>query len=79
MANLQQALLFIVEKRQLDLAGQSLGIVTSKAYDFKGNLLRSRRDLLPDYKKAVDNQKSTPASAKRPSMIHDVHKNFAWT
>ena len=27
---------------------------TSAAYDFKGNLLESRRDLLPDYKQAVD-------------------------
>ena len=30
------------------------GIVTSAAYDFKGNLRESRRDLLPDYKQAVD-------------------------
>jgi RHS repeat-associated protein len=30
------------------------GIKTSEGYDFKGNLLSSRRDLLPDYKKAVD-------------------------
>ena len=30
------------------------GIVTSAAYDLKGNLLESRRDLLPDYKQAVD-------------------------
>ena len=28
--------------------------MTSAAYDFKGNLLESRRDLLPDYKQAVD-------------------------
>jgi RHS repeat-associated protein len=30
------------------------GIVTSVAYDFKGNLLESRRDLLPNYKLVVD-------------------------
>ena len=30
------------------------GVVTSEAYDFKGNLLRSRRELLPDYIEAVD-------------------------
>ncbi|HMB27395.1 MAG TPA: toxin TcdB middle/C-terminal domain-containing protein, partial [Blastocatellia bacterium] len=30
------------------------GVVTSEAYDFKGNLLRGRRELLPDYKQAVD-------------------------
>ena len=34
------------------------GVVTSEAYDFKGNLLRSRRDLLPDYKQAVDWQQN---------------------
>jgi RHS repeat-associated protein len=28
------------------------GIVTSVAYDFKGNVLESRRDLLPDYKQS---------------------------
>jgi RHS repeat-associated protein len=30
------------------------GIVTSEAYDFKGNLLRGKRELLPNYKQAVD-------------------------
>jgi Salmonella virulence plasmid 65kDa B protein len=30
------------------------GVVISEAYDFKGNLKRSRRDLLPDYKGEVD-------------------------
>ena len=30
------------------------GIVTSEVYDFKGNLLESQRELLPDYKQAVD-------------------------
>ena len=30
------------------------GVVTSEAYDFKGNLLRSRRELLPNYKQAVN-------------------------
>jgi RHS repeat-associated protein len=30
------------------------GIVTSLAYDFKGNLLIARRDLLPGYESAVD-------------------------
>ncbi len=34
------------------------GAVTSEAYDFKGNLLRSRRDLLPNYQQAVDWQQS---------------------
>jgi RHS repeat-associated protein len=32
----------------------SAGVVTSEAYDFKGNVLRTRRDLLPGYKDAVD-------------------------
>jgi RHS repeat-associated protein len=30
------------------------GVVTSVDYDFKGNLRESRRELLPDYKQAVD-------------------------
>jgi RHS repeat-associated protein len=30
------------------------GVVTSEAYDFKGNLLSSRRDLSPDYKNDLD-------------------------
>lgn len=30
------------------------GIVTSVTYDFKGNMLEGRRDLLPDYTQAVD-------------------------
>lgn len=30
------------------------GIVTSTTYDFKGNLLESRRDLLPDYRQTVN-------------------------
>ena len=30
------------------------GIVTSVKYDFKGNLLEGRRELLPNYKEAVD-------------------------
>jgi RHS repeat-associated protein len=30
------------------------GVVTSVAYEFKGNLLESRRDLLPDYRQAAD-------------------------
>ena len=30
------------------------GVVTNEAYDFKGNLLRGKRELLPDYKQAVD-------------------------
>jgi RHS repeat-associated protein len=34
------------------------GVVTSEVYDFKGNLLQSRRDLLPDYKGEVDWQQS---------------------
>ena len=34
------------------------GIVTSLAYDFKGNLLQSQRDLLSDYKTAVDWQQN---------------------
>ena len=38
------------------------GVVTSEAYDFKGNLLRSRRELLPDYKGEVDwQQNPTPS------------------
>jgi RHS repeat-associated protein len=30
------------------------GVVTSEAYDFKGNLLRGKRELLPNYKQFVD-------------------------
>ena len=38
------------------------GVVTSVAYDFKGNLLQSRRELLPEYKSAVDwQQNPTPS------------------
>jgi RHS repeat-associated protein len=37
------------------------GVVTSERYDFKGNLLRSKRELLSDYKTAVDwQQNPTP-------------------
>ena len=37
------------------------GVVTSEAYDFKGNLLSSKRELLPDYKGEVDwQQNPTP-------------------
>ena len=37
------------------------GVVTSEVYDFKGNLLSSKRDLLPDYKGEVDwNQNPAP-------------------
>ena len=38
------------------------GVVTSDAYDFKGNLLRSRRELLPDYKGEVDWQQNPAPS-----------------
>ncbi|WP_437827896.1 SpvB/TcaC N-terminal domain-containing protein [Sorangium sp. So ce1153] len=38
------------------------GIVTSEAYDFKGNLLESRRDLLPGYAHKVDWQQSPAAN-----------------
>jgi RHS repeat-associated protein len=34
------------------------GEVTSEAYDFKGNLLRGRRELLPNYTQAVDWQQN---------------------
>src|SRR5256885_1751816 len=37
------------------------GVVTSAAYDFKGNLLRGQRELLPNYQQAVDwQQKPLP-------------------
>jgi RHS repeat-associated protein len=37
------------------------GVVTSEEYDFKGNLRQSKRELLPDYKTAVDwQQNPTP-------------------
>jgi RHS repeat-associated protein len=37
------------------------GVITNEAYDFKGNLQRSKRDLLPDYKGAVNwQQNPTP-------------------
>jgi RHS repeat-associated protein len=38
------------------------GIVTNVAYDFKGNLRESKRELLPDYKQAVDWKPSPPAN-----------------
>ena len=38
------------------------GIVTSVAYDFKGNLLESRRDLLTIYKTGVDWQQNPTAN-----------------
>jgi RHS repeat-associated protein len=38
------------------------GVVTVDAYDFKGNLLRSRRELLPGYKQGVDWQQNPAAS-----------------
>jgi len=34
------------------------GVVTNEAYDFKGNLLHGRRELLPDYKGQVDWQQN---------------------
>jgi RHS repeat-associated protein len=38
------------------------GVVTNDAYDFKGNLVRSMRELLTDYKSAVDwSQNPNPA------------------
>ncbi|MFW2373133.1 MAG: SpvB/TcaC N-terminal domain-containing protein [Gammaproteobacteria bacterium] len=40
----------------------SAGIVTSQVYDFKGNLLEGRRDLLPDYTQAVDWLKNPAAN-----------------
>ena len=39
------------------------GVVTSEEYDFKGNLLQSKRELLPDYKAAVDWQQNPNANA----------------
>jgi len=37
------------------------GVVTNESYDFKGNLLQSKRELLPDYQQDVDwNQNPTP-------------------
>ncbi len=39
----------------------SAGVVTNEAYDIKGNLLHSTRELLPDYRDAVDwQQNPTP-------------------
>ena len=38
------------------------GVVTSEAYDFKGNALRTRRDLLPGYKDAADWQQNPAAN-----------------
>jgi RHS repeat-associated protein len=38
------------------------GVVTNVEYDFKGNLLASRRELLPDYKLAVDWLQNPPAN-----------------
>jgi RHS repeat-associated protein len=49
------------------------GIVTSEEYDFKGNLLRGRRELLPDYKAAVDwNQNPVPNEAFPTSTTYDA-------
>jgi RHS repeat-associated protein len=40
----------------------SAGVVTNEAYDFKGNLLHSKRELLPGYKGQVDwQQNPTPS------------------
>ena len=38
------------------------GVATSEAYDFNGNLLRGRRDLLPTYRQAVDWQQNPLAN-----------------
>jgi RHS repeat-associated protein len=38
------------------------GVVTNVEYDFKGNLIESRRELLSGYKKAVDWQQNPPAN-----------------
>jgi RHS repeat-associated protein len=35
-------------------AFDAAGVVTSEGYDFKGNLLQSKRELLPDYANATD-------------------------
>jgi RHS repeat-associated protein len=39
------------------------GIATTEAYDFKGNVLESRRDVLADYKNAADWQQTLDISA----------------
>ena len=39
------------------------GIVTTESYDFKGNVLQSRRDVLADYKNAADWQQALDTSA----------------
>jgi RHS repeat-associated protein len=38
------------------------GVVTQEAYDFKGNLLDTRRDLLPDFRNPVDWQNEPAAN-----------------
>ena len=52
----------------------SAGIATNVAYDFKGNLLESRRDLLPDYRQAVDwsQQPAANDSSYRSSTRYDA-------
>ena len=50
------------------------GVVSSEAYDFKGNLLRSTRELLPNYKVEMDWQEN-PTPSDRPfttSTIYDA-------
>jgi RHS repeat-associated protein len=38
------------------------GVITNVAYDFKGNLLENRRDLLPNYRRSVDWQQNPAAT-----------------
>ena len=52
--------------KQYDAAG----IVTSEAFDFKGNLLRSSRELLPDYKSLPD--WTQPGEVFRSSSVFDA-------
>jgi RHS repeat-associated protein len=61
------------------------GVVTNEAYDFKGNLLRTKRELLPDYKQTVDWQQSaipddgTPDDRTFTSSTNYDALNRQWT
>ena len=48
------------------------GIVTSVAYDFKGNFLKNRRDLLPNFKVTVDWQQNPCRQRRKLHTPYDV-------
>ena len=48
-------------------------IVTNAAYDFKGNLLNSTRELLTDYKDQVDWSLNPAADAHRRNLHRQLN------